>query len=101
MRHNRLVVTTFVTRGVRLWLIVRAALSGLLYLAGTNPLRLPIATTLGVLFIAVTAGYVEVHLNHERDLLGNLGIKRRSLVGFFLVPAMIGELLVRAVAYAI
>ncbi|MCC7054634.1 MAG: hypothetical protein IT355_15290 [Gemmatimonadaceae bacterium] len=54
-----------------------------------------------MLLICVTLGYVELHLNHERDLIGNLGIKRRQLFGYFLGPALLGELVVRGVAAAV
>ena len=56
---------------------------------------------MGVLLICVTFGYVELHLNHERDLFGNLGIRRRSVAGLFLGPALLGELVVRGVASAV
>lgn len=98
MLPNRLVAAAFLRRSTRLWIVARAALSGLFLLAGTDPLRLPIATTFGVLLLCVAIGYVEVHLNHERDLLGNMGIKRRTLAAFFLLPALLGELLLRAAA---
>ena len=83
-----------------MWAIARVAISGLIFLSGDDPLQLPVTTTVGVLLIAVALGYVELHLNHERDLLGNLGIKRRSVAGFFLAPAFLGEVMVRAVAAA-
>lgn len=101
MLPNRLVATLMLRRGARLWLIARVAISGLIFLAGDDPLRLPISTTVGVLLICVTLGYVELHLNHERDLLGNLGIKRRSVGALFFGPALLGELLVRGVASAV
>ena len=100
MLPNRLVAMALLRRGARLWAIARVAISGLIFLSGDNPLQLPVTTTVGVLLIAVALGYVELHLNHERDLLGNLGIKRRSVAGFFLAPAFLGEVMVRAVAAA-
>jgi hypothetical protein len=98
MLPSRLLTIALLKRSTRLWILARAALSGLVFLAGTNPLRLPIATTVGVLLICVAVGYVELHINHERDLFGNLGIKRRSLALFFLGPALGGELLIRVAA---
>jgi hypothetical protein len=98
MLPNRLLTSALLRRSTRLWMVVRAALSGLVFLAGTNPLRLPVATTVGVLVICVAVGYVELHINHERDLFANLGIKRRNLALLFLMPALAGEMLVRAVA---
>ena len=101
MLPNRLVTTLMLRRGARLWMLARVAVSGLIFLSGDDPFRLPFSTTVGVLLICVTLGYVELHLNHERDLFGNLGIKRRSVVGLFLGPALLGELLVRGVASAV
>lgn len=100
MIPNRLVATALLTRSTRLWVVTRLTLSALFFLAGTDPLRLPIATTFGVLLLCVGVGYIETHLNHERDLLGNLGIKRRNLAAFFLAPALLGELLIRVIASA-
>lgn len=101
MLPNRLVATLMLRRGARLWMIARVAISGLIFLSGDDPFRLPISTTVGVLLICVTFGYVELHLNHERDLFGNLGIRRRSVAGLFLGPALLGELVVRGVASAV
>ena len=101
MLPNRLVATLMLRRGTRLWMLARAAISGLIFLSGDDPFRLPVSTTVGVLLICLTLGYVEMHLNHERDLLGNLGIKRRSVAVFFLGPALVGELVVRGVASAL
>ena len=101
MLPNRLVATLMLRRGTRLWILARVAISGLILLAGDDPFRLPFSTTVGVLLICLTLGYIEIHLNHERDLLGNLGIKRRSLAVFLLGPALVGELVVRSVAWAL
>jgi hypothetical protein len=98
MLPNRLLASLMLRRAARLWLIARVAIGGLVFLSGDDPFRLPINTTVGVLAICVTLGYVEMHLNRERDLLGNLGIKRRTLAGIFLGPAVVGELIVRGLA---
>jgi hypothetical protein len=100
MLPNRLVARLLLQRGSRLWVIARVAIGALIFLSGDDPFQLPMSTTAGVLLICVTLGYVEVHLNHERDLFGNLGIKRRTLAGFFLAPALLGEMLVRVVVSA-
>lgn len=100
MLPNRLVATMLLRRSTRLWVLARLAFSGLVFLAGDDPFRLPIATTAGVLMICVTLAYIETHLNHERDLLGNLGIKRRTLAVYFLGPALVGEIFIRAAASA-
>lgn len=101
MLPNRLLASLMLRRAARLWLIARVAISGLIFLAGDDPFRLPFSTTVGVLLICVTLGYVEMHLNHERDWLANLGVKRRTVAGIMLGPALLGELLVRGVASAV
>lgn len=101
MLPNRLITTLMLRRGARLWMLARVAISGLIFLSGEDPFRLPVSTTVGVLVICVALGYVEMHLNHERDLVANLGIKRRTLAGVFLGPALVGELLLRVVASAV
>jgi hypothetical protein len=85
-------------RGFRLWVLARLLMSALFFLSQTDPLRLPTMTTVVFVLTCVMLGYVEVHLNHERDLLANLGLGRRVLMPYFLVPAVLGELLIRVVA---
>jgi hypothetical protein len=98
MIPNSLLTRALLRRGMLLWTITRAALSGVLYLAGENPLRPPVATTAAIVVLCVCAGYVELHRNRGRDLLANLGTKRRHVAGYFAVPAICGELLLRAAA---
>lgn len=98
MFPNPLLASAFLRRGIRLWIIARLAISGLVFLAGDDPFRLPIATMAVFTLVCALLGHVEMHLNHERDLLGNLGIKRRIVGLFFLGPALAGELLVRGLA---
>ena len=100
MLPNRLLTTLLLRRGTRLWAITRVTISGLILLAGDDPLRLPVTTTVAVILLCGTLGYVEGHINHERDLLGNLGVRRRSVAPFFFLPALLGELLIRAAASA-
>ena len=101
MRPNRLLATLMLRRGARLWLVTRVAVVGLIALAGDDPFRLPLITTAGVLLLCIMLCYVETYRNHERDLLGNLGIKRRSLAILFVIPALIGELIVHTMASAV
>jgi hypothetical protein len=100
MLPNPLVATLMLRRGARIWFVARSAISGVILLSGDDPLRLPIGTTVAVLLISVTLGYVELYRNHERDLIGNLGVKRRTIGALFLGPALLGELLVRSLSPA-
>jgi hypothetical protein len=97
MRPDRVIATAYLRRGAVLWVVTRAALSVLWILAGDHPLRLSVASTVGALLSYVAVGYVETSRRHEWELLANLGIKRRMLALAFLVPAVIGEAVLRAV----
>lgn len=101
MRPNRLIVATYLRRGTTLWVVKRAALTGLWILAGDDPLHLTFASFIGALVIYVSVGYIETTRRHERDLLGNLGVKRRTLAVFFVVPALVGEGVLRALGSVI
>ena len=91
---NVSIANAMLLRATRLWIVGRVALSGLLILAATDPFRLSVSTTVIFLALCVGMGYLETHINHERDLLANLGVKRRILAMLFLAPAIVGELLV-------
>ncbi len=95
---GRLLSLAMLRRGLRLWVLARLLMSALFLLSQTDPLRVPTITTVVFVVTCVMLGYIEVHLNHERDLLANLGIRRRALLPLFLVPAVLGELLIRVVA---
>ena len=98
MLPNPLLASAFMRRGVRLWIIARLAISGLVILAGDDPFSLPFAMMAVFILVCALLGHVEKHRNHERELLGNFGIKRRVFGLFFLGPALAGELLVRGLA---
>jgi hypothetical protein len=97
MLPNRLLSLALLHRGVMLWGVTRIAASGVLAYAGRDPLRLDPGELLVVLLLSVTLCYVETARNRERDLLANMGIRRRTLALWFLASALAGEGAVRAV----
>ena len=98
MLPNRLVTLTMLRRGVAIWLVTRIAASGVFAYAGKDPLRLDTGGLLTVVLLCTALCYVEMARNRERDLLANMGIRRRSLALLFIAAAVTGEGAVRAAA---
>ena len=100
MRPNPLIVQQYVVRGILLWVGVRALVSAVAALAGTNPLHLTPASIMLLVAAAPVLGVVDVVRRHERALLENLAVSRTALVACLAGPAMLGELAIVFVANA-
>lgn len=98
MRPNPLIVRAYLFRGALLWIVTRAAITGVLVLAGGNALRLSTAALIEVVLLIVALGWIETRRHRERSLLGNLGVSPLALSAFFAGPALLGEIVVRIVA---
>lgn len=96
MLPNRLLVSTYVGRHLRLWALIRIGLSGVFLLAGTDPLRVTPWTLCAIVALCVAVSIVELRRRHERALLGNLGVDALALGVLLIVPPLAGELVVRA-----
>jgi hypothetical protein len=97
MLPNRVIALALLQRGLSLWVVTRIAVSGVLAYAGRDPRRLDAGELVTVSLLCVALGYIETARNRERDLLGNMGIRRRDLALLFLTPVIAGECAVRAV----
>lgn len=97
MLPNRALVAAYVTRHFRLWALLRVGLSGMFFLAGTDPLRVSPLTLGAVVMLAAAVNLVELRRRRERDLLGNLGVGAVALTALVIAPSLAGELLPRAV----
>ena len=98
MRPNPLIVQQYVVRGMLLWVGVRAIVSAVAALAGTDPLHLTPASILLLVGGSLALGVVDVLRRHERALLENLAVSRTALGVFFAGPAVLGELAIAFVA---
>jgi len=85
------VLRAYLGRGARLWLAVRLLASGILLVAGLNPLRLAPAAVVEIVVFSVIACLVDTYWHHERAWLGNLGIRPLTLGSLFVFPALLGE----------
>ncbi len=95
MLPNRILVSTYVGRHLRLWALLRVGLSGVFLLAGTNPLHITPWTACAVVVLCAAVSVVEVRVRHERALLGNLGVDAFALSVLLIAPPLAGELVVR------
>ena len=91
MRPNSLIVRAYLSRGARLWLAIRVTLSGVLLLAGANPIQLSAAAVVEIVFLSVVVSLLETQRRRERALLANLGVRPLLLGALFAGPALIGE----------
>ena len=88
----------FVARGARLWLAARLLVSGVVLLAGMNPLDLAWPAALLVVAGSFALGTLDVYRRHERALLENLAVSRTTVALFFMVPALAGEIIIALAA---
>jgi hypothetical protein len=96
MLPNRVLIARYAGRHLRLWALLRVGLSGAFLLAGTDPLRVTPLTVCAVVLLCTAVSVLELHVRHERALLGNLGVDSFALGVLLLVPPLAGELVVRA-----
>jgi hypothetical protein len=95
MRPNRLIVRAYLSRGTRLWLITRAMLSGVILLAGINPVRLSAIAGVEIILLSVVVSVLETQRRRERAFLANLGVRPLTLGVLFAGPAVLGEVALR------
>lgn len=95
MLPNRLLVATYVGRHFRLWALLRIGFSGVFLWARIDPLRITSLTTCAVVVLCAAVSAIELHVRHERVLLGNLGIDSLVLSVMLVAPPLAGELVVR------
>jgi hypothetical protein len=89
-----LIARTFFLRGVRLWLGTRAAILAASLMVNEPVLWLDATGVVIMIGVAVAVCFLAVRRNHERALLGNLGLSPFVLAALFAVPAVMGETLV-------
>ena len=101
MWPNSLFLRAFLSRSLRVWLIARVGISGLLLLMKIDPLRLTFAVGLDVIVLMVLVCIIDSVRLRERALIGNMGIATPVLVLIFAVPPICGECAVRLVSSVI
>ena len=90
------IVRRYFARGFVLWLLARLMMMAVATFAKIpirDVVRWSVSGALGMLGVCAVLGFVDVRVRRERTLLGNLGIDDRELVGMYVVPAIVGELL--------
>ena len=95
MRPNQLVVRAYLLRGAVLWIVTRAAITGVLLFTGANALKLSIASLVEVVLLIIALEWIETNRHREHTLPGNLGVSPLLLSVFFAAPALLGELVLR------
>lgn len=95
---NGLIARTYFARGALLWACARALLAAVFLLGHVNPIRLTFGAIILVIAVVIGLGAADVHRRHERAFLENLGLSRASLVAFFGMPALLGEIVIATAA---
>ncbi len=57
--------------------------------------------TVEVVVLSVVVCFVETNRNRERALLANMGVRPVAVGALFAVPALVGEIVLRAVGAAV
>jgi hypothetical protein len=97
MRLNRLLLQAYLTRGGRLWLVTRAMLSAVFFLADVDPIHLSVPAAIEVVVLSVVVCFVDTYRNRERALLANMGVRPLAIASVFAAPAVVGEIALRAI----
>lgn len=101
MRPNPLIVRTYLIRSTGLWIAVRCACSLGMAFAGADPLRFSAGASIFVVLLSLAAGFVEIGLRREWDLLGNLGVSPVVLGSIAAGAAAAGEIVLAFLAAAL
>jgi len=83
-------------RNTLLWIVLRAALSPFLMLAGQNPLTLHLQAALIVALTAGVLARLDMHRLHEDLFLANLGTSRMTTTLLCFLPPLVGEITIGA-----
>lgn len=86
-----LIIRSYCARSLRLWVLLRLALSVVFLLAGDNPFRLATPTALAIAGLSSFLALLDVQRNRELSLLGNLGISSGMLAALLSAPPFISE----------
>jgi hypothetical protein len=95
MVPNTLVANAYLRRGLLLWLLLRAVITSVLFIAGAEIWQLSATALVEVVLLTVLLGWLEILRHRERTLLNNLGVSPLILSSLFAVPAMLGEAMLR------
>lgn len=91
---NSLVVSAYLSRGLRLWLAVRGLGSLLVFLGGFDPLRLSAQTLILLLSVTAALAFIDLRIRKEAALIGNLGISIPAVMLITVVPGILGEVII-------
>lgn len=95
IRPNRILAVAYLSRGARLWLLIRIAATVVLVMAGADPLRLSGAVVTALIVLSVTVSFLDTYRHREHALLGNLAVSPLTLCILLTLPALAGELAIR------
>ena len=95
MLPHPLIVRTYIARGIRLWLAIRGIVTCIILL-GASSQRLSLPAMIQLVGVSVALCFLETHRRRERALLGNLGVPPFTLAVLFALPAVLGEIAIRA-----
>ena len=84
-----------------MWAAARLLSSAAIKLAGGDPLDLTVSATIFLVSACIALGLADVQRRHERALLANMGVRPLAVAAFFALPAVVGELVIVAMAHVI
>lgn len=102
MRPSRVLVQSYVLRHVQMWLLVRGLVSALLLSVSVsahvlfNPFAMPLSSVGLLILLCLVTNVIEIYRRHEVDFLENLGVTRRAVAAWSLLPPLAGEALLLA-----
>jgi hypothetical protein len=92
-RVRPIIVRVYMTRGARLWLVFRAAVSFVLLLGGSDPIRVSPIVSSYIVALTIGIGLIDLRRQRETIFVANLGLSPIILVTMLGAPAIAGEIL--------
>jgi hypothetical protein len=99
MTGRRLFETAILVRAAVLWVLIRAALAGVLMVMESPPLGLATRASVGLVLVVGALSWLDTRRRNEDLLLANLGVSRGTVHGLGLAPPLAGEVLLHMAGF--
>ncbi len=98
MRAHWPYLQVYLVRGATCWLAAHAVVAVVAWFGSLPALPLTASGAFEMIAVSVALGFVDTLRRREMALIGNLAIHPIVLTGALATPAIVGELILRAIA---
>ena len=97
MRAHWPYLQAYLVRGATCWIAAHAVVAVVAVFGSLPPLPLTTTAAFEMVVVSVALGFVDTHRRREMTLIGDLAIHPVALTGALAMPAILGELILRAI----